>query len=197
MSGPATFYIQRRIGEELLTHGWHASAIATRNAPGSAWALIDPSRRITVRMSADFAAPRATITATTMPGSLDTAPAWCMVFGLASSTTVVAAALVAVSASASRVGTVGDRRAVARALVSTGMRPDRSRMRQAVTGRGNWRTDNGRARATWTAPRRLDDGGRRITAATLFLDATVTTPAAVLSATLAASTPWNPEEPTS
>jgi len=196
MSGPATFYIQRRIGEELLTRGWHASEIATRDTPGSAWTLVDPSRRIRVRMSADFAAPRATIAATMKPGSPDTAPAWRMVFGVASSPTVIAAALAAVSTAASRLGTVGDRRAVARALVSTGMHPDRSRVRQAFTGGGSWRTDDGRARAAWTAPRRLDDGGWRITATTLSLDATVTTPAAVLIATLAASMPRNPKEPT-
>jgi len=197
MSGPATFYIQRRIGEELLTRGWHASAIATRDTPGSAWTLVDPSRRIRVQMSADFAAPCATITGTTMPGSPDTAPAWRTVFGLASSPTVVAAALAAVSTAASRLGTVGDRRAIARALVSTGMHPDRSRVRQAFTGRGNWHTGDGRASAAWNAPRRLDDGGWRITAATLSLDATLTTPAAVLIAALAASMPRNPEEPTS
>ena len=65
------------------------------------------------------------------------------------------------------------------------------------TGRGNWHTDDARASAAWTAPRRLDDGGWRITTATLSLDATVTTPAAVLIATLAASMPRDPEEPTS
>lgn len=197
MTGPATFYIQRRIGEELLAHGWHASAIATRNTPGSAWALIDPSRLIAVRMSADFAAPHATIIATAMPGSPNAGPAWRMVFSLASSTTVVAAATAAVTTAASRGGTAYDRLAVVRALVSTGMHPDRSRMQQVFTGRGSWRTDDGRARAAWTAPRRLDDGGWRITTPTLFLDATVTTPAAVLTAAFAASGPWNHEEPTS
>ena len=191
MSGPATFCIQRRIGEELLAHGWHASAIATRNTPGSAWALIDPSRRIRVRMSADFAAPRATIT-----GSPDTVPAWSMVIDFASSPAVVAAALAALSADHSRLGTIGDRRAVIRALVSTGMRPDRSRMRRAFTGCGQWRTDDGHARATWAAPQRLNGGGWRITTATLFLDATVTAPAAALTAALAASVPWNREKPT-
>jgi hypothetical protein len=197
MSGPATFYIQRRIGEELLTHGWHASEIATRDTPGSAWTLIDSSRRIRVRMSADFAAPRATITGTTMPGAPDTAPAWRTVFGHASSPTVVAAALAAVSTAASRLGTVGDRRIVARALVSAGMHPDRSRVRQAFTGHGNWHTDDARASAAWTVPRRLDDGGWRITTATLSLDATVTTPVTVLIAALAVSMPRNSEEPTS
>jgi hypothetical protein len=196
MTGPATFLAQRRIGDELLACGWHASAIATETRPGSAWSLIDPSRRIRVRMSADFAAPRATITATVMPSTPETTPAWSMVIDFASSPAIVAAALMAASAGTPRFDNVAERRKFVRALESIGMHPNRSRIRRALTGCGAWRTDDGRARATWTAPRRTDDGGWHITMATLRLEAAATTPAAVLTAILSTSAAQNTREDT-
>src|SRR5512139_1823986 len=70
------FAVQRRLGEELLAAGWHASSIAVSGQPGSAWRLLDPFRRVRVRMSADLDAALAEATATHLPGSPHIAPLW-------------------------------------------------------------------------------------------------------------------------
>lgn len=74
------------------------------------------------------------------------------------------------------------------------MRPDRGRLSRASTGGCLWRSDDGRARATWAAPHRTAGSGLRITTAVLRTNATVTTPAAVLMAVLTASTLENAQE---
>ena len=195
MTGTA-FFVQRRIGEELLACGWNASAIADCYKPGSAWTLRDPGRRIRIRMSADFAAPHAVIAGRGLPNSAGTASSWRVVVEFASASAVLAAALAAASVDGSHLGSAADHRAVVRRLMDSGMNPDRSRLRRSLTGTGTWRTRDNRAHATWTAPRRAVDGRWRIATPNLRLDAATTAPAVAITSIIGASAPWTRQEPT-
>ncbi|WP_194896539.1 hypothetical protein [Catenulispora pinisilvae] len=147
-------------------------------------------------MAADFASPRATITAARLPGFPCAGTAWAAVIDFADAVVLHKAALASAATCRTKLGGGADRRAVIRALEATGLIPDRSAFRRSVTGAGWWVTSDRRARAAWAAPHRNDPGGWRITAPTLRFDATFTTPATVLTSIIGAAAPWNRQEPT-
>lgn len=173
------FGVQRIVGEELLALGWHASSIAVGSKPGSAWVLQDPSRRIRVRMCADLAHVLADVTAASVPSSPHSRPLWRLTIHHAPVTPVVAA-LNAVP-DTTKGSAARNRRAVILALTRAGMQPDRSPLVAALSGVASWSNPGRDAEVTWTAPRRTDAGGWQILTPTAHLDATPTTPAAVLT----------------
>jgi hypothetical protein len=189
--------IQRHIGDELLAHGWHAAAIADPHNPGSAWILTDPRRRVKVRMSTDFAAPCASITASRLSSSPQINLPWSTVIDFAEATAILAAVFAAASTGDSRPGTTREHRAIVRALAASGMSPDASRLRRAFTGSCTWQTSDQRARATWRSPSQADNGGWLITAPTLQATTTAAVPAAVLAALIDAAVTWNRQESSS
>jgi len=194
MNTTGFFLAQRRIGEELLAAGWHAGSIAVTSQPGSAWTLLDPSRRIKIRMCADLGMPLAEVTTLPLPGSPYTATLWRLTVHHASARPLLAAVLAAPCAVDG--GTGRDRRAIAFALQAAGMRADRSRLLCALSGYAVWRTpdhrDNGaRDEAVWTAARCTEPGGWRINTRAVSVDADATIPAAVLTPLITATTNQN------
>ncbi|ACU75699.1 hypothetical protein Caci_6859 [Catenulispora acidiphila DSM 44928] len=172
------FDLQRRAGEALLAAGWHAASIAVAAKPGSAWNLVDPTRRIRVRMSADLAASMAEITAASRPSGNDAADSWRLTVHHAPPARIVAGALNAPAALVRATG--AERRAISRALESSGMRADRGRLTRALSGTSCWSGSSREAEAIWTAPSRTRRGGWLISTAAVLLEATHAIPAAVL-----------------
>lgn len=173
------FGVQRIVGQELLAAGWHTSSIAIASKPGSAWVLFDPSRRIRVRMNADFADVMAEATAAYPPGCPLAVPLWRLTVHHAPVSAVIAA--LCAGRCAHEGGTGRDRRATAAALAAAGMRPDRSRLTRALSGITEWRSPNRNAHARWTAPYRAQAGGWQILTPAAHLDASPGTPASVLT----------------
>ncbi|MBS2545513.1 hypothetical protein KGQ19_01385 [Catenulispora sp. NL8] len=175
---PPPFHLQRQVGEALLAAGWHAASIAVASKPGSAWSLSDPEHRIRVRMSADLGSPLSELTAVGLPCRYGAAAPWRLVIHHAPSADVVASALEAPEAARGGGGT--ERRAVGRALESCGMRCDRGRLAQALSGIACWTSPDHRAEAVWLAACRAQHGGWVIHTAAALLQATSEAPAAVL-----------------
>ena len=173
------FAHQRRIGEALLEAGWHATSIAVASKPGSAWKLSDPSRRIRVHMSADLASALAEISSVGLPPSAGTAVPWRLVIHQASPSRIVAGTLEAPGARCGGLGT--ERRAIARALESSGMRADRGRLVQGLSGTACWASPDRQSEALWRAPCRTQPGGWLVNTAAVLLEATSSIPAAVLN----------------
>jgi hypothetical protein len=183
---PATFFIQRRIGDELLAHGWHAASIAVAAKPGSAWILLDPSRRIRVRMAADLTAVLAEVTATHPPGVPTSSPLWRLTIHHASAPGV-SAALRAAPATPDVGGTRADRRMIIRAVEEAGMRSDRGPFARALSGATVWRNPARDAEAVWTKPYKSEPGGWIIHTRSVLAEATAAVPAAALTPLITAS----------
>jgi hypothetical protein len=194
MNTTGFFLVQRRIGEELLAAGWHAGSIAVASQPGSAWTLLEPSRRIKIRMSADLGMPLAQVTTMQLPCNPYTAPLWRLTVHHAPTQPLLAAVLAAPCAVDG--GTGRDRRAVGHALQAAGMRADRSRLLCALSGYAVWHApdhldDGARDEAAWTAARCTEPGGWRINTRAVSADADATIPAAVLTPLITATTNQN------
>lgn len=188
---PAAFEQQRRIGEELLAAGWHASAIAVAAKPASAWVLNDASRRVRVRMSADLSACMAEVTAAKVPDGLDGAPLWRLRIHHAPAPSIIAAILAAPDAADSGWGRATFR--IARALSDAGLLADRGFFTAAFSGHRSWRSPGRAAEATWSLPSRRQAGGWQIHTGSAHLDASCSTPAAVLVPLIGASATSEPE----
>ena len=174
----AHFAHQRQVGEALLEAGWHACSIAVASKPASAWRLSDASRRIRVHMSADLGSVLAEITSVGLPASAGTAVPWRLVIHHAPLSRIVAGTL---KAPDTRTGGVGaERRCVARALEATGMRADRGRLVRALSGTACWTSPDRQSEALWRAPSRTQPGGWLVNTAAVLLEASSSTPAAVL-----------------
>lgn len=194
MNTTGFFLAQRRIGEELLVAGWHARSIAVASQPGSTWTLLDPTRWIKIRMGADLGMPLAEVTTMQQPGSPRTKPLWRLTIHHAPTQPLLASALAAPYVAGG--GTERNRRAVAHALQTAGMRADRSRLLCALSGHAIWHAphhqdDGTRDEAVWTATRCTDPGGWHINTRAVSADADATIPAAVLTPLITATTNQN------
>lgn len=188
-----TFCTQRHIGDQLLAAGWHPKSIAIPTRPGSAWVLTDPTGRIRVRMNSDLTPILAEATTTGAHDHPFHPQPWGITVHYAPPQALIQALTNAPTVRPG--GTATDRRTIIRALRTAGMRPDRSPLVRALAGTGVWTDPDRDAEAVWIAPYKARPGGWSILTrhATTYLDATASTPAAVLTPLITAR---STEEPT-
>jgi hypothetical protein len=169
------------IGDQLLLEGWHPRQIATANAPGSRWILLDPGRRIQLTMVRDYVGPHAEISAVHLPGSPHTDPLWRITVHEAPVPTLLAAARTAHDAIGPDSPTVA-RRVMDKAMRACGWRPDKGWFAQAAAASVTWTSRGGGSAVTWAAPGRRSSGGWEIAGPQLRITAHPDTPADVLQA---------------